>query len=146
MELTEDNTRSDRFSGGNSMLNALTPNMMVDNVRATVDWYASVLGFEAETEVPGDDGPVFAILRRDAVVLMFQVRSSLEGDLPILQDVPIGSSQTLYIEVDNVEDLRRLVGDRAQVVKDLHDTFYGTREFYFTDINGYILAFSQPMA
>lgn len=128
------------------MLKALTPNLMVDDVRAAVDWYTSVLGFASETEVPGDHGPVFAILRRDGVVLMVQVRASLEGDLPLLQGVPIGSSQTLYIDVDNVEELRRQVEGKARVVKDLHDTFYGTREFYFTDLNGYILSFSQSIS
>jgi uncharacterized glyoxalase superfamily protein PhnB len=57
--------------------------------------------------------------------------------------VPVGASQTLYIEVDGVEDLRRQVEGKARIVKDLHDTFYGTREFYFVDCNGYILSFSE---
>jgi lactoylglutathione lyase len=125
------------------MLKALTPNLMVENIRETVDWYTSVLEFQSETEVQGQDGPVFAIVRRDTVTLMFQVRASLEGDLPALHGVPIAASQTLYIEVDDVDGLRRQVGERAGIVKDLHETFYGTREFYFTDLNGYILSFSQ---
>jgi hypothetical protein len=29
---------------------------------------------------------------------------------------------------------------------DLHTTFYGTQEFYFRDINGYILSFSEAAA
>ncbi|HEX6508677.1 MAG TPA: VOC family protein [Chloroflexota bacterium] len=128
------------------MLKALTPNLMVENVRETVDWYHSVLGFEAQTEVPGDDEVVFAIVRRDGVTLMFQSRTSLGSDLPSLRDLPIGASQTFYIEVDNVEELRRLVEGKARILKDLHDTFYGTREFYFTDRNGYVLSFAQTMA
>ncbi len=128
------------------MLKALTPNLMVENVREAVDWYSSVLGFQADTEVPGDDGPVFAIMRRDGVVLMFQARTSLEADLPLLRGVPIAASQTLYIDVDNVEELRRQVDGKATIVKELHDTFYGAREFYCTDLNGYILSFSQSIS
>lgn len=128
------------------MLKTLTPNLMVENVRETVDWYTSVLGFQSETEVPGQDGPVFAIVRRDTVTLMFQERASLEGDLPALHGVPIAASQTLYIEVDDVDGLRRQVGERAGIVKDLHETIYGTREFYFTDLNGYVLSFSQSLS
>lgn len=128
------------------MLKALTPNLMVENVRTTVDWYTAVLGFEAETEVPGDDGPVFAIMRRDGVLMMFQLRASLVGDLPILQGAPIAASLTLYIEVDDVQGLRRQVDGKATILKDVHDTVYGTREFYFTDLNGYVLSFSQSIA
>jgi uncharacterized glyoxalase superfamily protein PhnB len=132
--------------GETVMLKALTPNLMVEDVRASVDWYTSVLGFQAETEVPGEGGPVFAIMRRDAVVLMFQARVSLEEDLPLLHGVPIAASETLYIDVDDVEGLRRQVDGKANILKDLHDTFYGTREFYFTDLNGYILSFSQSIS
>jgi uncharacterized glyoxalase superfamily protein PhnB len=128
------------------MLKALTPNLMVENVRDAVDWYTSVLGFKAETEVPGEDGSVFAIVRRDGVVIMFQARTSLEADLPLLLGVPIAASQTLYIEVEDVEGLRRQVDGSARILKDVHDTFYGTREFYFTDLNGYILSFSQSIS
>ena len=128
------------------MLKTLTPNLMVENVRATVDWYTSVLGFQTETEVPGSDGPVFAIMRRDGVILMFQARASLEEDLPMLHGVPIAASQTLYVDVDEIEGLRRQVEGKVKIVKDIHDTFYGTREFYFTDLNGYILSFSQSIS
>ncbi len=31
----------------------------------------------------------------------------------------------------------------VEIVADLHTTFYGTREFYFRDCNGYILSFSE---
>lgn len=128
------------------MLKTLTPNFMVEKVRETVDWYCSVLGFQSESEVPGDDGPVFAIVRRDAVRLMFQSRSSLEQDLSVLRGVPIAASQTLYLEVDNVDALRQQVEGKAHIVKDLHDTFYGTREFYFTDFNGYVLSYAQTIS
>ena len=125
------------------MLKTLTPNLMVDDVQRTIDWYGSVLGFGVDAQVPGDGQVDFAIVRRDTVRLMFQSAASLGADLPLLQGVPVGASQTLYIEVDGVEDLRRQVEGKARVVKDLHDTFYGTREFYFVDCNGYILSFSE---
>jgi uncharacterized glyoxalase superfamily protein PhnB len=129
------------------MLKTLTPNLMVEDVRTTVDWYASILGFSSDAEVPGEGEAVqFAIVHRDSVRLMFQSRKSLTSDLPLLQGKPIGAAQTFYIEVDGVAELRRQVEGKVEVIKDLHDTFYGTREFYFTDCNGYILSFSQELA
>jgi uncharacterized glyoxalase superfamily protein PhnB len=128
---------------GRQMLKTLTPNLMVENVQETINWYRSTLGFEPTAEVPGEGGLAFAIVKRDDVQLMFQSRASLEGDLPVLKGLPIAASQTFYIEVEGVDDLRRQIDGKAQVVKDLHDTFYGTREFYFTDCNGYVLSFSE---
>jgi uncharacterized glyoxalase superfamily protein PhnB len=57
----------------------------------------------------------------------------------------VGASQTFYLEVDGVEELRRQVEGKVQIIKDLHDSFYGTREFYFTDCNGYILSYSEAL-
>jgi uncharacterized glyoxalase superfamily protein PhnB len=128
------------------MLKTLTPNLMVENVQETIDWYRSVLGFEPTAEVPGDHGLVFAIVKCDDVQLMFQSRASLEADLDVLKGVPIRASQTFYIDVEGVEELRHKVEGKARIVKDLHDTFYGTMEFYFTDCNGYVLSFSETIS
>ena len=129
------------------MLKTLTPNMMVEDVRATAGWYGATLGFEVTAEVPGENGELaFAIAKRDAVQVMFQSRASLTKELPVLEGAPIGASQTFYIEVEGVDELRRRVEGKAEIVSDLHDTFYGTREFYFRDPNGYILSFSEAVA
>src|SRR5438270_211965 len=125
-------------------LKTLTPNLMVEDVAATLDWYGSVLGFAPVAEVPGEgEKTQFAIVRRDDIQLMFQSRKSLTSDLPVPEGAAIGAAQTFYIEVEDVEGLRQQVEGKVRIIKDLHDSFYGTREFYFTDCNGYILAFSQ---
>jgi uncharacterized glyoxalase superfamily protein PhnB len=125
------------------MLKKLTPNMMVEDVQATLTFYRGVLGFEVLTTLP-DTAPFdFAIVRRDAVELMFQSRLSLSENVPALTGSPIGASQTFYVEVSGLKDLYEQVRGRAEIVVDLHTTFYGTQEFYFRDINGYILSFSE---
>ena len=35
------------------------------------------------------------------------------------------------------------VKDSIDILKPISDTWYGAREFYARDINGYVLAFSQ---
>jgi uncharacterized glyoxalase superfamily protein PhnB len=39
----------------------------------------------------------------------------------------------LYITTDNVDDLYLRFKDRVQIVENLHDAFYGTREFIVRD-------------
>lgn len=116
---------------------------MVEDVNKTVEWYEEALGVTVDAKVPDEGQLVFAIVHRDDIRLMFQSRASLGDDLPDLKDVPVGASQTLYVEVADVEALRHQLDGKVKVLSDLHDTFYGTREFYFADCNGYIFGFSQ---
>ena len=126
------------------MLKKLTPNLMVEDVRKTLNFYEDVLGFETLTTVEGDGETNFAIVQRDGIELMFQSRKSLSENVPALTGSVIGASQTFYIEVSDIDQLYNRVFGKVEIEVDIHSTFYGTREFYFRDVNGYILSFSQP--
>lgn len=127
------------------MLKKLTPNLMVEDVRQTLRFYRDVLGFETLTTVEGDEETNFAIVHRDAVELMFQSRKSLSENVPALTGSTIGASQTFYIEVSAVDQLYQQLSGKVEIVVDMHNTLYGTREFYFRDLNGYILSFSETV-
>jgi len=45
--------------------------------------------------------------------------------------------------VDNVDSLRKLLDGKISIVEDLHDTFYGMREFIIRDCNGFWITFGQ---
>jgi uncharacterized glyoxalase superfamily protein PhnB len=118
---------------------------MVEDVQQTIHFYRDVLGFDTLTTVE-DAGEVgFAIVRRDNVELMFQSRKSLSENVPALAGSSIGASQTFYIEVSDIDQLHARLKGKVDIVVDLHTTFYGTREFYFRDVNGYILSFSESV-
>jgi len=85
------------------------------------------------------------MMRRDNVEMMFQARSSLGGDIPVLVDVPIGGSLTFYTEVAGLKELCEQLKDQVEIVQNLHTTFYGTQEFTFRDCNGYLLVFSEAV-
>lgn len=69
------------------MFKKLTPNLMVENVAKTIDFYRDILGFEVLTTVEGDNETAFAIMQRDNVELMFQSRNSLSENVPALAAV-----------------------------------------------------------
>lgn len=50
----------------------------------------------------------------------------------------------LYIHTDNLQALHATLKGRVQVLEDLHDTFYGMREFIIRDMNGFWITFGQP--
>jgi uncharacterized glyoxalase superfamily protein PhnB len=127
------------------MLVKMTPNLMVENVRRTIEFYQQRLGFDLIMTLPEQPPFDFAIVRRDQIQMMFQSRQSLTENVPALAGVTIGASQTFYIEVMDLLQLYEELQAHVEIVVDLHETFYGTREFYFRDINGYILSFSEPV-
>ena len=51
----------------------------------------------------------------------------------------------LYITADSIDELYQRMKGQVQIVEDLHDTFYGMREFIIRDFNGFWITFGQPM-
>lgn len=120
---------------------------MVENVDATLEWYKSTLGAQEIVKIPYTKNPSqsqWALVRCGAVELMFQLRASLEEETAILKGISIGGSFTLFIEVENILELHKSLMNKAEVVQEMHHTFYGSQEFAIKDCNGYVLAFSQP--
>lgn len=124
-------------------LNKLTPNMMVEDVNATVAFYRDVLGFNLVMTVPDSGRFDWALVKRDEVEVMFQARASLSEELPLFDGQPIGGVLTFYIDMEGVDELYETLRPRVTVVKDLDATFYGTREFSIQDCNGFILTFAE---
>jgi len=132
----------------------LTPNMMVDDVRESVKFYTDILGFTLNMVVPEDsktidnelkDGKkyVYAMVSRDEVFIMLMKKDVFEEDLPMLKDTTIGASVSFYCDVDNINKVYNSLKDKVDIVIDLHTTWYGMKEFYIKDCNGYILGFAE---
>lgn len=123
--------------------NKLTPNMMVEDVNETVAFYRSVLGFDLVMTVPDSGRLDWALVQRNDVEMMFQARRSLAEDLPTFQDRPVGGALTFYLDVEGVEGLYERLRPHVTILQDLHETFYGTREFTIEDCNGFLLTFAE---
>ena len=126
-------------------LHKLTPNLMVEDVNATLAYYQDVFGFELQQSVPTEGQYDWASTRCGEVELMFQSRSSLGKDLPDFQALPIGASLTFFIALQGIQELYERIRGRVELVDELHETFYGMREFAVKDLNGYILAFAEAI-
>lgn len=122
----------------------LTPNVMVEDVGATVTFYADVLNFEVLATVPEHAPYNWAMIGKDDVTLMVQARTSLGDEIPTLQHAAIGASMTFYTDVTDLRAWFERVQGKAEIVQSWHTTFYNTNEFAFRDPNGYIWALSEP--
>ncbi len=126
------------------MLNSLTPNLMVNDVEETIEYYTDILGFTLLKTVPEVGVIDWAMVKRNNVMLMFQSAKSLKDELPKLKAQKPGGGLTFYIKVDKITELHEeLVDNEVEIIADLESTFYDTLEFSIVDINGYILTFSE---
>ncbi|MBE7443192.1 MAG: VOC family protein [Flavobacteriales bacterium] len=126
------------------MLNSLTPNLMVNDVEETIEYYTDILGFTLLKTVPEKGNPDWAMVKRNDVILMFQSAKSLKDELPKLKSQKPGGGLTFYIKVDRITELHEeLVDNEVEIIADLESTFYDTIEFSIIDNNGYVLTFSE---
>src|SRR5688500_6410677 len=109
-----------------AVLKKLTPNLMVENVGKTIEYYRDVRGIQTRMTLDGDNEIALAIVQRDGVELMFQSRQSLSDNVPALTGSRIGASQTFYIEVANIQPLYDQLHGKVEIVVDMHATVYGT--------------------
>ena len=139
------------------MSTTLTPNLMSENVNQSVIFYRDRLGFRflAGVLTEGDamagefsaDSPLqWAMLGRDGAQLMFQLRSSMAREYASFKDAPLGASATIYIEVADLDDLLAGLGGDVETVLPDHVTFYGMREMWIRDNNGYIIVLAEKHA
>ena len=113
----------------------LTPMLNVPDVSSTVAWYVSI-GFEVLHTFEDSGVPNWALLARDSAEVMINRR-----DLP--KEAALGGN--LYVHVDDVDSLWADLKDRVTVTEALTDQFYGMRDFWVEDPNGYILGFGQKI-
>ena len=130
----------------------LTPNLAVEDVAKSVKFYTEVLGFKLKMCVDDEKHPtetieadkhyIWANVMHGSVGMMFQQKQRFEDDLR-LSVGEIGASVSFYIEVEDVEVLYERLKAKAPIHKVLEATFYGAKEFYIKDPDGYILGFSS---
>lgn len=122
------------------MYETITTNIMVENVKETIEFYQSQLGFQKVLCVPEDGSSLnFAIVKKDNISIMFQGKKSLLDEYPTLQKDEIIPTFTLFITVKDVEKLYEELKDKVKIARELHQTFYGKSEFAIFDNNKNVL-------
>ena len=125
------------------MFETITANIMVENVEETIQFYEEVLGFETTVTVPGEEEAFqFAILKKDAISIMFQSQKTLMNEYPTLQTSDIKPMLTLFITVLDVQEVYQELKGKVEFASELHETFYGKLEFAIYDNNKNILTIS----
>jgi uncharacterized glyoxalase superfamily protein PhnB len=123
-------------------MESLSPNIFVNNIDETIDFYKSI-GFNLLMTVPetGNDF-VWAMMVNGEVTFMFQTFISLGEELPKISRKD-GGSLLFYIKLKKIREYFDLIKDKVTVLKPLETTFYGATEFSIIDNNNYVLTFAE---
>ncbi|MCG9479508.1 MAG: VOC family protein [Actinomycetia bacterium] len=126
------------------MFKRLIPNLMVEDVNKTIKFYQETLGcFELVRTFPEKGRFDWAMMRCEGADIMFQSRESLSNKIPQFKQMKMGGSMVIYIETEGVKELYSWLTGKAEIVKELHQTSWGRKEFFIKDCNGYTIVFAQ---
>ena len=124
--------------------NKLTPNLVVRDVTAAMEFYRSTLGFQPAIKVPDQPPYIFGSVTNGAVEIFFNDQKVVAEDYPPLGAKPIGGALTLFIEVEGIDEiLAKVQASKAKVIMPLKTQFYGMREFAFEDPEGWIITIAE---
>ena len=118
-------------------VDSLTPMLRTWDLKGTIEFYKSVLGFETEAHEP-DWG--WARMALGPIAVMFSGPNQHEGD------VAPAFTGSLYFRVSDVDALWMKLKDKTRVCYPLETFPYGMREFAIYDNNGYLLQFGEAVA
>lgn len=122
----------------------LTPNLVIRDVAASMEFYRSVLGFQPAITVPDQPPYVFGSVTSGNVEIFFNDRKAVAEDYPPLGARPAGGALTLFMEVEGIEEVLAAVQkSSAKIVMPLKQQFYGMREFAFEDPEGWIITIAE---
>lgn len=122
---------------------SLTPELLVEDIQKTIDWYKTTLDFEVIFTSPDSDTPTFARIKRGSVEIMFYQRAEFAKEISTFSTTPLGGSFVLYLEVTDIMMKWAKIKDLVTIIQPLHQTTYGSQEFTIQDYNGYHLMFGE---
>ncbi len=127
-------------------LQKLSPILWTKDLRQTISFYETVLGFTSKSIFPN-----FATLTRENVEFMFIVPQDEPGDCKDPNDKsdffpkPLLTG-SIFIVTDQVDELWEFVKDKATIKTTIADREYWMRDFSILDNNGYELVFGEDIS
>jgi len=125
------------------MINKSTPILHVKAVEPSLKFWNERFGFKTSIQVPEGDHIGFAAIDYDSVELMYQTYEGMKRDAssPLARAVEQGPS-FIFMEVMDINTVTGALKG-AEIVQELHETFYGAKEVVAREPGGHFVIFSQ---
>ena len=124
-------------------LQKMTPLLNVKDVSKSIQFYQDCLGFEVVQTWENEGKIGWASLEKSGIKLM------LNGSHVISpsdrKNRQAHTDAVFYFYVDDVDSLHNKLNELGVEVGDIEDEFYGVRDFYLRDPDGYELGFGMEI-
>jgi PhnB protein len=120
----------------------VTPYLFVKDTKGAIEFYEKAFGFTTSFTMPDDDGDIThaEMKHNDAVIMLGKYAEGAPGTLG-------GTSATMYLYVDNIDDFHRRVKEAGgEIVKEPADQFWGDRTFNVRCPEGHHWMFAQNVS
>ncbi len=124
-------------------INEVVIELMVSDVDKTIDFYREVLGFTLIASESENESPYWAKMKMNNFNLSFKEESRLKREVPYMQNIPIGGSAAICLQVDDLEAYHAQVASRCDLINHPHITPCGSTQFSMKDNNGYVLTIER---
>src|SRR6185295_6608323 len=125
------------------MINKSTPVLHVKAVEPSLKFWTGRFGFKTTIQVPERDHIGFAAIDNGSVELMYQTYEGMQANPsdPLAKAVEQGPS-FIFMEVPDINAIASALHE-SEVVKGIHETFYGAKEIMAKEPGGHYVIFSQ---
>lgn len=120
----------------------IVPIIATDAIEPCLPFWTDRLGFTIVVTVPHEDRMGFVMLVKDGCEVMYQSRASMDADIPGASAGSDGHGITLYVDVDDINAVERVVAG-LEVVVPRRTTFYGAEEIFVRAPCGTVVGFAQ---
>ena len=129
-------------------IKGIAPFFIVKNVPAALSFYRNSLGFDIIYQGPSEDDIFFAIVKRDAAMIILK-DIGVDPIPNYTRDIKKGIARwDAYIDVPDPDNLFTEFSNRGvqffQTLSEVDDGDDGLQGFEIMDIDGYILFFGRP--
>lgn len=120
------------------------PFMCYQDAPAAIDWLGTTFGFEKLMVVPGPDGTIsHAEMMAGPGIIMLGSMKNDELGMRSPRDLH-GVTQGIYVYVEDIDaHYDRTTSAGADIVRELNDTDYGSREYMARDPEGHLWGFGN---
>lgn len=125
------------------MINKSTPILHVKSVEPSLEFWTKRFGLKTTIQVPEGDHIGFAAVENESIELMFQTYEGMKADSsnPLARAVDQGPS-FVFMEVADINAVSDALKG-AEIIQELHETFYEAKEIVAKEPGGHFVIFSQ---
>ncbi len=119
----------------------LTPVLFVEEIEKSLPFWVDRIGFKKTGEVAEGNRLGFVMLACDKAEVMLQTLESVKKDAPSLVPKERTTGASLFIEVDDFDDIRKRL-EGYPIVLPERVTFYHMREIGVREPGGHLVVFA----